>query len=357
MSFTVELIIDEKGRLADIREMIHLGNLEKLIAWVEDIKEKNRSSATALYIMKDNEIILEHYNGYHSNTPGSAPITSSSQFNVASARKSYLGLVVAYALYEGKIKSLDDCAIDYFGDMDEQLLGRTTIRHLVTHSHGLNKKEDGTIFREFEPGQGWAYRRINIDMMISLVNRLFNRSFPEFLEERVFSPLGFKETAWQTEEKESLVKQIDDPNAEGSFNLGSYADGTETNLHTSAREFAQWGNLHLNKGFAMGKQIVPSEVIEMATQVQSPLYDDQKLPQNGLFWFVQGTPAAHSELGERVPEGSYQILGVTGPTILVIPKFNVVVAKMYNKRYNYGGGNYLYYLREFSNLVADTFRE
>ena len=28
---------------------------------------------------------------------------------------------------------------------------------------------------------------------------------------------------------------------------------------------------------------------------------------------------------------------------------------MYNKRYNYGGDNYLYYLREFSNLVADTF--
>ncbi|PDM37047.1 hypothetical protein CMV37_26035 [Bacillus cereus] len=63
-----------------------------------------------------------------------------------------------------------------------------------------------------------------------------------------------------------------------------------------------------------------------------------------------------SELGERVPKGSYQILGITGPTILIIPEYNVVVAKMYNKRYNYGGDNYLYYLREFSNLVADTFR-
>ncbi|EDL64615.1 hypothetical protein BSG1_09116 [Bacillus sp. SG-1] len=61
-------------------------------------------------------------------------------------------------------------------------------------------------------------------------------------------------------------------------------------------------------------------------------------------------------MGGRVPKGSYQILGVTGPTILVIPEYNAVVVKMYNKRYNYGADNYLYYLREFSNLVADCLK-
>ena len=52
--------------------------------------------------MKDNKIVLEHYSGYHSNTSTSKKVTASSQFNVASARKSYLGLMIAYALYEGK---------------------------------------------------------------------------------------------------------------------------------------------------------------------------------------------------------------------------------------------------------------
>lgn len=240
--------------------------------------------------------------------------------------------------------------------MDAQILGKTTIRHLVTHSHGLHEKEDGTVYREFEPGQGWAYRGINVMMMASLVNRLFNKSFPELLAERVFVPMGLKETAWQTNEDESLVKEIIDPDIEGSYKLGRSNDGTESNLHTSARDFAQWGNLHLNNGFMNGKQIVPEEVIEIATQMQSPVYTDNKLPRNGLFWFVQDTPAAYSEIGERVPKGAYQILGITGPALLVIPEYKVVVAKMYNKRYNYGGDNYLYYLREFSNLVADTFR-
>ena len=51
----------------------------------------------------------------------------------------------------GKINSIDDEAIKYFKDFDHALLGKTTIRHLVTHSHGLGETNDGKIFREFKP--------------------------------------------------------------------------------------------------------------------------------------------------------------------------------------------------------------
>lgn len=170
---------------------------DKLISWVENIKEQNHSSAAALCIMKDNKIVLEHYSGYHSNTSTSKKVTASSQFNIASARKSYLGLMIAYALYEGKINSIDDEAIKYFKDFDPTLLGKTTIRHLVTHSHGLEETNDGTIFREFEPGQGWAYRDINVRMMTRLIYQLYNKSFPELLKERVFKHANFQETGWR----------------------------------------------------------------------------------------------------------------------------------------------------------------
>ncbi|MEH7254533.1 serine hydrolase domain-containing protein [Neobacillus niacini] len=328
---------------------------QKLISYVEDIKERNHSSGAALVIIKDNEIVLEHYSGYHSNAADSLPIHENSQFNVASVRKSYLGLAVAYALYEGKITSLDDLASQYFEEFDKELLAKTTIRHLVTHSHGLHQSEDGTIFREFAPGEGWAYRGINILMMTKLIDKLYGKSFPELLEERVFRPLGVKETHWCTEPSKQLVQVIHHPDEPASYKLGRTKDGTESNLHTSARELALWGNLHLNNGSINGKQIVPKEVIQLATQVQNPTYKNKDLPQNGLFWYVQDSLAKRSELGERVPKGSYQILGITGPTLVVIPAYNLVVAKMYNKRYNYGGDNYLHYLREFSNQVADTY--
>ena len=81
-----------------------------------------------------------------------------------------------------KINSIDDEAIKYFKDFDPVLLSKTTIRHLVTHSHGLEETNGGIIFREFEPGQGWAYRDINVRMMTRLIYQLYNKSFPELLK-------------------------------------------------------------------------------------------------------------------------------------------------------------------------------
>ena len=230
---------------------------DKLISWVENIKEKNHSSATAICIIKNNKVVLEHYSGYHSNTATNKKVTASSQFNVASARKSYLGLMIAYALYEGKINSIDDEAIKYFKDFDSALLGKTTIRHLVTHSHGLEETNNGTIFREFEPGQSWAYRDINVRMMTRLIYQLYNKSFPELLKERVFKPANFQETGWRVQRDENLVDVVNNPNEDAISEIGTVDDGTEKNLFVTAREFAQWGNLHLNQGMIYDKQIVP----------------------------------------------------------------------------------------------------
>ncbi len=49
--------------------------------------------------------------------------------------------MIAYALYEGKINSIDDEAIKYFKDFDPVLLSKTTIRHLVTHSQRIRRNE------------------------------------------------------------------------------------------------------------------------------------------------------------------------------------------------------------------------
>ena len=107
-----------------------------------------------------------------------------------------------------KINSIDDEAIKYFKDFDPVLLGKTTIRHLVTHSHGLEETNDRTIFREFEPGQSWAYRDINVRMMTLLIYQLYNKSFPELLKERVFKPAKFQETGWRIQQDENLVEII-----------------------------------------------------------------------------------------------------------------------------------------------------
>lgn len=108
-----------------------------LSSYVKDIQHLNQSSAAALLVLQDDRIMFEHYDGFHSNHD-SKVVDVNSMFNVASARKSYLGLAIAYALYEGKIRHLDDLVSDYFDEYDVGTFRGTTIRHLVTHSHGLN---------------------------------------------------------------------------------------------------------------------------------------------------------------------------------------------------------------------------
>lgn len=164
--------------------------LKELISWVEDIKHKNGSSAASLYIIKDDQVVLEHYSGRHSHEKNASHITEKAQFNVASARKSYLGLTIAYALHDKYISALDDPITQYVPEFDKDLYKDTTIRHLVTHSHGLDSDEYGYIFREFKPGSSWAYRNVGVDIMTKLIHRLYGKGFPQLLNERVFTPWG-----------------------------------------------------------------------------------------------------------------------------------------------------------------------
>ncbi|WP_273836218.1 serine hydrolase domain-containing protein [Guptibacillus sedimenti] len=329
---------------------------EKLVSWVENIKELNQSSAASLLILKDDKVVLEHYSGKHSNH-NARPITEASRFNVASVRKSYLGLCVAYAIHDGEISGIDDYISHYFDDLNPEIIGETTIRHLVTHTHGLEEKANGELIREFQPGESWAYKGINIKLMAQLINNLYGMPFTELLREKVFLPMGFHQTWWETEHSDELVRVIINPEENGEDATGSTEDGIESNLFVSTQELASWGNLFLNKGKFNEKQIVPQQVIELATEIHTPPEVNKEFPRHGFFWYVHDLPRELSEMGDRVPAGSYQIIGVTGPTLLVIPEYNVVIAKMYNKKFNYGNKNYLYYLKEFSNIAADTFKE
>ena len=83
----------------------------------------------------------------------SSPIHINSMFNIASARKSYLAFAIGFALDEERIHSVDDLISNYLNTYDTGVVQGTTIRHLVTHSHGLNERADGSIYREFAAGE------------------------------------------------------------------------------------------------------------------------------------------------------------------------------------------------------------
>ena len=125
------------------------------------------SGAAAIVIYKD-EIVLEKYWGTQSTRTNSRNIQADTQFHVASVRKSYIGFAVAYAIHHGYIASIDDEVTKYIANLEEEIFRGTTIRHLLTHTHGLTE-QDGKIVREFLSGESWAYRQTNIKLLAELV--------------------------------------------------------------------------------------------------------------------------------------------------------------------------------------------
>jgi len=312
---------------------------KELNDYVLGIRNLISASAASVMVIQDGRIANEFYAGHHHRSGDSRLIDEKSQFNVASIRKTYLGFAISLALYEGKIRSIDDAVSEYLEDLDENIVIHTTIRHLLTHTHGLQSAG----IRLFPPGTGWSYNNAGVNLLIRIVQKVFNQPLSQVLEERIFQPLGFTGTGWRKEQKDKLVWLDEDY----AGNLGS-----EANLFASTRELAYWGQLHLAKGNYKGQQVLPSPIFEQAVTIATPDRLDGTLPRNGFFWWVKDKSRPRSELGNDLPEGSYQALGYYGNAVLVIPEHQMVAVRMLNQTEpNPPGYDYLKDIQSFGNLV------
>ncbi|MFJ7728690.1 serine hydrolase domain-containing protein [Neobacillus sp. NPDC097160] len=325
------------------------GQFNSVVSQVKNTYDMVDGSGAAMIIIHKDKIVSEEYWGKHSKAPNARTVQEDSQFHVASVRKSYIGFAVAYAVYNGSIDSIDDEVTKYLSVTDAELFDKTTIRHLLTHTHGLNTQE-GSIIREFAPGKGWAYRDINIEMLTQMVKSTTGRTIAEILKEKVFNPLGFKETGWYDEVNEKLVQVIKEQN-DKFWSTSKGTAGDQKNMYVSTRELAYWGYVHLKQGFIAGEQKVSNEILKLATSLQSPFLLNKDLPQNGFLWFVKNLPAKKTEIGELVPKGSYQILGYTSVAVLVIPKHDIVAVRMFNSFGSTPGYDYLSDIRAFGDTV------
>ncbi|GAK43358.1 hypothetical protein TCA2_5854 [Paenibacillus sp. TCA20] len=306
---------------------------------VEEIRNQISASGSSVLVMQNNQIVNECYSGYHDKSPNSRSIDEDSQFNVASIRKTYLGLAISLALYEGKIRSIDDYIVDYLEDTNVKVIHNTTIRHILTHTHGLQGPNE----RLFPPGTDWKYNNAGVNLLIRIVQNVFNQSLAQVLRDRVFASYGFMNTDWIHKKNDKLVWV----NEEYSSN-----DGSEANLFVNTRDLAKWGNLFLNKGKYKGEQILPRLIFEQAVSIVTPSQLDEALPRNGFFWWVKDMNRPVSELGYDLPRGSYQLFGFFGNAVLVIPEYHVVVVRMLNQLGpNPPGYDYIQDIRKFGDLV------
>ncbi|MCM3743198.1 beta-lactamase family protein [Sporosarcina luteola] len=322
-------------------------------SYVETIKEEMHASGSALVIIKDNKIIHEWYAGTHHFENGAKKVDDTSRFNVYSVRVTFVGLALAIAIHEGLL-SLDDRVSDHLNEYDVDILGNTTIKHLLTRCTGL-KFEKNTVSRVFDPETSIEGKKP--DLLAKILYNATGKTVNEVLTKKVIKPLNLTNTGWVTEGNDNLVCDINLSTGYPTLRMGSNK-GDDRNLYVSARELALWGNLHLNKGSHEGEQILPRNIFDLATSIQNPDSLPKQLPKFGFLWWIKDSEVNvnYNELGSDLPDGSYQILGASGCSCTVIPRFNMVAVRMYNciDAYENLGFDYIKDIQRFGNLIVQS---
>lgn len=145
-------------------------------------------------------------------------IDAHTNFRLASVTKQFTAMAIMLLVHDGKLH-YEDRLTDIFPDFPDY--GRTiTIRNLLNHTSGLLDYEDlmppadphvpveqiqiqdpGVLdllkrqaTTKFKPGSKWDYSNSGYVLLGVIVQKVSGKSFPDFLHERIFAPLGMSNT-------------------------------------------------------------------------------------------------------------------------------------------------------------------
>jgi CubicO group peptidase (beta-lactamase class C family) len=146
--------------------------------------------------------------------PNEDELKTSSIFNLASVSKQFTALCIMM-LYQDEALHYDDLICNYLPEFENKAYQDITIRHLLQHTSGLADYEEVVdehwdsdeivtnddilaLFAEHEPdllfkvGKKHDYCNTGYAFLASIVERVSESSFEDFLQERIFEPLAMK---------------------------------------------------------------------------------------------------------------------------------------------------------------------
>src|ERR687895_623635 len=147
------------------------------------------------------------------------PLTTESIIEAGSVAKQFTAAAILLLAQQGKL-SVDDPVRKHIPELPDYGV-RLTIRHMLNHTSGL--RDWGPVMGltgagrgeriisqdlaldvithqralDFTPGSEYSYSNSGYNLAAIIVERVSKQKFPAFVEERLFKPLGMKNSSWR----------------------------------------------------------------------------------------------------------------------------------------------------------------
>jgi CubicO group peptidase (beta-lactamase class C family) len=260
-----------------------------------------------------------------------APFRAGLKHRINSSTKAVTSSLIAIALKEGVLDTVDRRVLDFFPDrkianLDERKKA-ITIRHLLDMTSGIDWDEGMNGLASFiamersadwvtyildrpmvnEPGAAFYYNSGNSHLLSAILTKLTGRSAFDYAKEKLFGPLGIEDVTWRH-----------DPQG-----ISAGAAG----LYMLPRDMAKFGYLYLRDGAWDGKQIVPSSWIEGVRGASVDMRESwtKNLRYGSQFWVILG-------------RDTFMSVGYDRQLVIVMPKLDIVVATTGSARFPPLGG-------------------
>ncbi len=264
---------------------------------------------------------LEHPHGFMLSRHGTViaegwwtPYGPEVPHQLFSLSKSFLSVAVGWAIREGRL-GLEDRVCGFFPEEkprhSQERFAQMTVRHLLTMSSGhsedvagqLRYAASGDYFRAFfdstldyDPGTRFVYNSVASYMLSAILNRVTGETLVDYLNPRLLHPLNIQNAFW-----ESCPRGI----AFGGWGL-----------YLTTGEVACFAEAIRAKGLWEGREVIPTEYLELATswQIDNSMNEnpDWKLGYGFHFW--------------RGQHQSFRGDGAFGQYALVVPEAGLVLA-------------------------------
>jgi CubicO group peptidase (beta-lactamase class C family) len=304
--------------------------------------DRHQAAGTVTLVARKGKVIHLEAVGWQ-DREAKTPMKPDTIFKIASMTKPITAMGIQMLEEEGKL-SVEDPVEKHLPEFRGQqlivkkdgsavTLGKPsraiTVKDLLTHTSGLRggmppgfgdlyAKRNRTLAEatvavsqwplEFEPGSKWAYCNAGIDVLGRIIEVCSGASFESFLEERLFKPLGMRDTFFYPDAERkpriaALYKKDKDGLARLADGLLGEAAGSRFpvpagGLYSTAPDMVKLYQMMLDKGQAGGRRYLSEASVEKMTRnhtgdLRAGFTDGVVM---GLGWQVVGTPTGVTEM-------------------------------------------------------------